>query len=63
MIVKNCNDCGYYEYIRCYGSDCHHENAPPEEKRGDEFLAENRHGNYPKWCPMLGKVEGIVWLN
>ena len=49
--IKDCDECGYYRYIRCYGYDCHHPKAPDEEARGEESLAENREGNFPKWCP------------
>jgi len=50
--VSDCTDCPYYKYFRCYGSDCTHPSAPPEEERGDEPLAENRKGDFPKWCPL-----------
>ena len=60
MIIKDCDDCHYYEYIRYYGSDCLHEDAPTE-RGDDEPLAENRHGNFPKWCPMIGRAEKTTW--
>ena len=49
--LDSCDDCDYYEYIRCHGSDCTHGGAPLE--KGDEPLAENRDGDFPKWCPLL----------
>ena len=50
MVIESCDDCPFYRYIRCYGNDCFHEGAP--EERGDEPLAENREGDFPKWCPL-----------
>ena len=50
--IKDCDECDYYRYIRCYGYDCHHPETPNERQRGeDEPLAENRRGSLPKWCP------------
>lgn len=50
--INSCDDCQFYEYVRCYGYDCSHSDAPPIEKRGDEELAENSENDYPKWCPI-----------
>ena len=61
MIIDDCDDCHYYNYDACYGSDCANAEAPPNYDRGDEPLAENRHGNFPKWCPMVGRVEKFEW--
>ena len=60
-IINDCDNCHYYEYFRCYGFDCTHKDAPSEDERFDEPLAENREGGFPKWCPMIGKVEGFEW--
>lgn len=53
--IESCNDCSFYQYIQCYGYDCFHPDAPEEdsEERGDEPLAENAEGPFPKWCPFI----------
>ncbi len=60
-VINDCEACEYYEYVPCAGHDCFHEDAPEKEDRGEEYLAENREGNFPKWCPMMGKVELTEW--
>lgn len=52
-IELNCENCPFYVYIKCTGYDCSNPNAPSEELRGDEPLAENKDGDMPKWCPLL----------
>ena len=55
--LSSCDDCPYYRYIRCHGYDCHHDDAPDVEDCGDEPLAENREGDFPKWCPLKSAQE------
>jgi hypothetical protein len=52
VTIEGCDDCFYYEYIRSNGYDCIHSEAPQDNKRGNEPLAENRIGTFPKWCPL-----------
>ena len=52
MKINSCDECCYYEYERCSGYDCSHPNAPEEEDRGEEPLAENAEGDFPMWCPL-----------
>lgn len=52
VTLESCDDCKYYKYVRCYGDDCFHPDAPNEAERGDEPLAENREGDFPLWCPL-----------
>ena len=59
----DCDDCGYYRYFRCLGSDCTHHLAPEidsEERGEDEPLAENRESNVPKWCPLKKVYDKVV---
>lgn len=56
MELESCDDCLYYEYVRCLGYDCFHADAPEVENREEEPLAENRKGNFPKWCPFLSII-------
>jgi len=53
--LNNCQDCGHYRYVRCYGIDCHHPKRPNEMNRGEELLAENRIGDFPLWCSYIKK--------
>ena len=52
MKIKSCNECHYYRYESCIGYDCSHPDAPEDEDRGEEPLAENREGDFPMWCPL-----------
>ena len=58
MKIKSCNECHYYRYESCIGYDCSHPDAPEDEDRGEEELAENREGDFPMWCPLNFKRGG-----
>jgi len=51
--INSCDDCPYYTNVKCFGYDCFHPDAPPEDERGEEELAENREGFFPIWCPIV----------
>jgi hypothetical protein len=49
--VDSCDMCPHYKYVERCGYDCHHPEVPYGVERGNEFSAESRHGDFPKWCP------------
>ena len=53
--ISSCDECCYYKYVHCLGYDCFHPDAPEEEDRGEEPLAENAEGDFPIWCPLKKK--------
>lgn len=69
--IDSCAECSFLKYFRCHGNDCIHpsaaeipaecdlsidcEDCPLECGRKIEPLAENREGDFPKWCPLEKK--------